>query len=299
MIASAGTGFAAATEENVTRMSREIISLQNRLKAAEQEKSRLENEMLQLQGRPAQVNEVPLAVRKECDVLEMTMRQVYQEMFTLKQTVAPLAEAREETRQKHEQLKEASAALDKMMNWTTQYQQAPEHVPRKDWSHTQETKVQIRMSMQSKDKLSKDLDKVVSAYNHLISGIDSMNALHHIPSLGALNETKGWEQVEQEIQSFLQPVRQAAAAPEFEASQENLNRLLVTPVQIYTKLASLSMLISQKKETLVPNALECMHRIKEESPLVAPITADYQTWRDFLKGKKVDVPETSVARPPP
>ena len=40
MIASAGTAFAAATEENVTRMSREIISLQNRLKAAEQEKSR-------------------------------------------------------------------------------------------------------------------------------------------------------------------------------------------------------------------------------------------------------------------
>ena len=152
--------------------------------------------MLQLQGKPAQVNEVPLAVRKECDVLEMTMRQVYQEMLTLKQTVAPLAEAREETRQKHEQLREASAALDKMMNWTVQYQQAPEHVPRKDWSHTQEAKVQIRMNMQSKDKLAKDLDKVMSAYHHLINGIDSMNALHHIPSLGALNETKDWEQVE-------------------------------------------------------------------------------------------------------
>ena len=94
-------------------MSREIISLQNRLKAAEQEKSRLESEMLQLQGKPGQVNEVPLAVKKECDVLEMTMRKVYQEMLTLKQTVASLAEAREETKQKHEQLKEASAALDK------------------------------------------------------------------------------------------------------------------------------------------------------------------------------------------
>ena len=35
MIASAGTAFAAATEENVTRMSREIVSLQNRLHAAE------------------------------------------------------------------------------------------------------------------------------------------------------------------------------------------------------------------------------------------------------------------------
>ena len=147
MIASASTAFAVATEENVTRMSREIISLQNRLKVAEQEKSRLESEMLQLQSKPAQVNEVPLAVRKECDVLEKTMRQVYKEMLTLKQTVALLAEAREETKQKHEQLREASVALEKMINWTAQYQQAPEHVPRKDWSHTQDAKVQIRMNM--------------------------------------------------------------------------------------------------------------------------------------------------------
>ena len=134
------------------------------------------------------------------------------------------------------------------------------------------------MKIQSKDKLTKDLDKVVFAYNHLISGIDSMNALHHIPSLGALDETKDWEQVNQEIQSFLQPLRQAAAAPEFEASQENLNRLLVTPVQIYTKLASLSIQMSQKKETLIPNALECTHRLKEETSLVSPIPADYRAW---------------------
>ena len=44
--------------------------------------------------------------------------------------------------------------------------------------------------MQSKDKISKDLDKVMAAYEHLISGIDSMHAIHHIPSLGALSEEK-------------------------------------------------------------------------------------------------------------
>ena len=82
-----------SSDLNVTRMSREIISLQNRLKAAEQEKSRLESEMLQLQSKRAQVNKVPLAVKKERDVLEMTMRHVYKEMLTLKQTVAPLAAA--------------------------------------------------------------------------------------------------------------------------------------------------------------------------------------------------------------
>ena len=46
------------------------------------------------------------------------------------------------------------------------------------------------MKMQSKDKLSKDLDKGMSSYDHLISSINSMHTLHHIPSLGALDEGK-------------------------------------------------------------------------------------------------------------
>ena len=59
------------------------------------------------------------------------------------------------------------------------------------------------MKMQSKDKLYKDLDKVMSAYEHLINNIDSIYILHHIPLLGALDEEKTWEQVVQEIQAFL------------------------------------------------------------------------------------------------
>ena len=75
------------------------------------------------------------------------MRQVYGEMFTIKQTVTPLVRARAETKQKHDQLKEASTALDQMMEWTARYPQAPEHFPKKDWIHTQDTKVQIWMKM--------------------------------------------------------------------------------------------------------------------------------------------------------
>ena len=116
------------------------------------------------------------------------------------------------------------------------------------------------------------------SYENPSSGIDSMHILHHIPSLGALDEGKTWEQLDQEIQSFLQPIRQAAVTPNLAASRENLGQFLVTPVWIYTKLASLSNQISQKKENLVPNALECMHRLKEEVPLVSPIAAEYQTW---------------------
>ena len=55
MIASAGTAFAAATEENVTRMSREIVSLQNRLQAAEQREKRAEQEKAELQAEVQQL----------------------------------------------------------------------------------------------------------------------------------------------------------------------------------------------------------------------------------------------------
>ena len=141
-----------------------------------------------------------------------------------------MVRAQTETKQKHEQLKEASTALDRMMDSTTRYPQAPEHVPKKDWIRTQDAKVQIRMKMQSKDKLSKYLDKVMSAYEHLISSIDSMHTLHHIPSLGALDEEKTWDPLDQEILSFLQPIRQAAVTPDLAASRENLGQFLVTQV---------------------------------------------------------------------
>ena len=124
-----------------------------------------------------------------------------------------------------------------------------------------------------------------------------MHALHHIPSLGALEEEKTWEQVNQDIQAFLQPIKQAAADPEPSASQEHLSQFIATPARIYTKLASLSNQIGQKRETLVPNALECVHRLKEEVPLVSPIAAEHQAWQDFLREQQVDIPDINISRP--
>ena len=105
--------------------------------------------------------------------------------------------------------------------------------------------------------------------------------------------------MDQDIQSFLQPIKQAAADPEPSASQEHLSQFIATPAWIYTKLASLSNQIGQKRETLVPNALECVHRLKEEVPLVSPIAAEYRTWQDFLKEQQVDVPDLNISRPSP
>ena len=116
-------------------------------------------------------------------------------MFTIKKIVTPLLRAQAETKKRNEKLKEASTTLDRMLEWKKIYLQAPETLPRKDWIHIQNDKVQIRMKVQSKEKLFKDLEKVMTAYEHLISGIDSVAEPHHIPPLGTLGEDKTWEQV--------------------------------------------------------------------------------------------------------
>ena len=46
------------------------------------------------------------------------------------------------------------------------------------------------MKVQSKEKLFKDLEKVMTAYENLINDIESMAELHHIRSLGTLVEEK-------------------------------------------------------------------------------------------------------------
>ena len=70
----------------------------------------------------------------------------------------------------------------------------------------------------------------MSRYEHLISGIELMAKVDHIPSLGALGEEKTWEEVSKDIQEFLQPIRQATACQDLPASQENLVQFIMTPV---------------------------------------------------------------------
>ena len=81
MIASAYTAFATATEENVSWMTREILSLKNRLQdseqkeaRSEQEKKALREEIQQLQDKNTLINEVPLTVQRELVTLEAATR---------------------------------------------------------------------------------------------------------------------------------------------------------------------------------------------------------------------------------
>ena len=124
-------------------MSREILSLQNRLQDSEQIKARskqekraLREEIQQLQNKNTLINEVSLTVQRELVTLEATIRQFYEEIFTIKKTVTPVLRAQVETKKRNEQLKEASATLDRMIEWKSRYPQAPETLLKKYWIHT-------------------------------------------------------------------------------------------------------------------------------------------------------------------
>ena len=61
--------------------------------------------------------------------------------------------------------------MDNILDLTNKYSEAPNTLPKKDLITTKNDKVQLRMRIQSRDKLAKDVDKFISSYNHLLSGL--------------------------------------------------------------------------------------------------------------------------------
>ena len=77
------------------------ISSEQKTAKSEQEKKALEEEIQQLQVKNAPTNEEPLTIQGELVTLEATMKQVYEELFTIKQTIAPLLKAQAETKRRN------------------------------------------------------------------------------------------------------------------------------------------------------------------------------------------------------
>ena len=126
-------------------------------------------------------------------------------MLAIKQMVAPLVEAQTETRTKVAQLKEACVAIDRVLEWSSTYTQALDTLPKRGWLDTQNDKAQMRVEIQTKEKLAKDLERVMNSYGHLNSGMESMIAVHQLPPVGPLTEERTWQQIEQDIKGFIQP----------------------------------------------------------------------------------------------
>lgn len=84
------------------------------------------------------------------------------------------------------------------------------------------------------------MDKVMELYKHLHGPLESLLELHKIPSIGTLGETRTKKEFKQEIQAFLEPIRQDATRDDLEVTKEVITQYVVEPMRLYTKLMTLS-----------------------------------------------------------
>lgn len=136
-------------------------------------------------------------------------------------------------------LKEAMTALDKIHKWFVKYPRAPVVVPKKDWISIQNTKFQLCIKIQSKEKLAKDVDRVITSYRHLFSSLESMIQLHGAPSLGEVGQVRKKDEISKEVQAFVETYKQTTYTKDLPITKENVTRYVVESVRIYTELVTL------------------------------------------------------------
>lgn len=87
-------------------------------------------------------------------------------------------------------LKQSIEAIESIHECTTQYLDALEALPIKDWITTKNDKVAIRTKVHSHEKLAKDLEKVLTSCKHLLSGLESLIQVHKFPSIGSVVDVR-------------------------------------------------------------------------------------------------------------
>jgi len=118
------------------------------------------------------------------------MAVVYKEMSKLHDTVAPFMAIQSHTKERVAMLKEAMNALDRIHEWSFKYPGAPMVVPKNDWITMKNTKVQLHIKVQSKDKLTKDVERVHASYRHLFSSLESTIQRHGVPLIGEVRQVR-------------------------------------------------------------------------------------------------------------
>lgn len=171
MIASAGTTFMVVIEHNVAWMSKQIVDLQNRIYAskkratiAEQGKKMMEEENAKLCLLHTRLAKFQAVVTLETKILGETMEVVYEEMKKLHHTIEPIVTIQNHSKERVAILKEAMIVLDKIHEWYEKHPEASIVVPRNDCISMQNTSVQLRIKVQSREKLAKDAEKVLASY---------------------------------------------------------------------------------------------------------------------------------------
>lgn len=162
-------------------MSKQIVDLKNRLYTSDkratmekQKKKRMEDEKMTLHLLHTSSKKFQSVITSEIKTVRETMAVVYEVMEKLHHTIAPIVAIQTHTKERVSMFKEAMTALDRIHEWCEKYLEAPAVVPRKYWIAMQNTRVKIRIKVQSKDKLDKYVERVMASYRQLFSSLESM-----------------------------------------------------------------------------------------------------------------------------
>lgn len=80
-------------------------------------------------------------------------------------------------------------------------------------------------------------------------------------------------------------------------SRENIKNYIVELLRLYTKLGTLNNHIHVKYNTLLPDALECLHRQDEGQPQISPIAEKYNICHTYLtKNLGLNISKLSICR---
>jgi len=139
--------------------------------------------------------------------------------------------------------------------------------------------------VQSREKLVKYVERVLDSYRQLFNSLESVIQLHGSPSIGEIGQVKNQEEINNEVQAFVETYRQVTCTGDMLVSVENIKRYIVEPVRPYTKLGTLNNHIHAKQNTLILDALELLHRHDEGQPPISPIVVEYNIWCTYLTEK--------------
>lgn len=112
------------------------------------------------------------------------------------------------------------------------------------------------MLIQKNKQLTSFIGSIQASYVPLFSSLDILVRTHHIPSVGSLTKAKPKNQVQQEINEYLEQLIQNAIKEDLELDKQNMQKYVDGPVQVREMLLMLQNELKNGSKTLYLNSME-------------------------------------------
>lgn len=191
MIISAETAFVTTIELNMGRMSKKIADIQGKLYDFEERVVKVEEHMKILEEENKSLcpthsrkKELQAFINEEVETLDEVMVVIYEEMLMLHHTIYYFLTIQTDPKEKTTMLKQVIRVINNIHEWNKKYIGALETIPTKYWITAQNDKADIKVNIQSWDKLRRDVDRSLASYKHLLSVLEYVIEVHRVPPSG-------------------------------------------------------------------------------------------------------------------